>query len=221
MRNIWEEKYKKLGFKSQREYPNESLIAFIKSLNTERAKILELGCGSGANLWFLAKEGFKAYGIDFSRAGIKYCQQMLKKYNVIANLKLGDIKRLPYKNNFFDLIVDVVSVQHLKFKEHTPCLEEAFRCLKKGGNFFSYHLGENSISYKQGGGKLIDKNTIDNIRDAKKPLYNNGQTCFLSANDAYNLLKKIGFQNIIIDKVTRTYNNQEYSVEYLVIKAEK
>jgi cyclopropane fatty-acyl-phospholipid synthase-like methyltransferase len=149
--NIWEKKYKEMGFKSQREYPNESLIAFTKGNLTKGDKVLELGCGSGANMWFMAKEGFDAYGVDFSETGIDYCRKMLKKWNVQGKTKVGDMKKLDYDDNFFDAVVDVVSMQHLTFSEHLVCLKEVLRCLKDGGKFFSYHLGENSISYTRGG----------------------------------------------------------------------
>jgi len=219
--NIFEKQFREKGFASQREYPNESLVAFIKVNLKKGEKVLELGCGSGANLWFLGKEGYEAYGVDFSSTGIEYCQKMLDKYSSKAELKVGDMKKLPYSDIFFDAVVDVVSVQHLTYAEHSECLREVFRCLKSGGKFFSYHLGENSISYTHGGGNLIDRNTIDNISDSEKPLANNGQTCFLSRNDYHYLLTEAGFKCIKIDKVIRSYNNQEFCLEYLVVRAEK
>ena len=219
--NVWEKQYRERGFNSQREYPNESLIAFVKRNFKSGDKILELGCGSGANIWFLGKEGREVYGIDYSETGIEYCKKMLDKWGTKAKLTIGDIKKLPDENNYFDAIVDVVSVQHLKFREHLGCLQEVHRCLKRGGKFFSYHLGENSISYTNGGGKLIDKNTVDNIVDKDKPLAGNGQTCFLSRNDYRDLLEQSGFRDVIIDTVTRSYNNQEFFIEYLVVNAKK
>ena len=143
------------------------------------------------------------------------------KLSTKAKLSVGNMVNLPFKQNYFEAIVDVVSVQHLTFTEHADCFQEVYRCLKRGGKYFSYHLGENSISYTHGGGKLIDKNTIDTILDKGKPLSGCGQTCFLSRNDYYNLLDAEEFRNIIIDKVIRSYNNQEFNIEYLVVKAEK
>lgn len=32
--------------------------------------MLELGCGTCANLWMIAREGFRAYGLDFSAHAI-------------------------------------------------------------------------------------------------------------------------------------------------------
>lgn len=226
--NIFEKQYQTLGFASQRRYPNEQLIAFMArkyfslSANArKRIKVLELGCGSGANLWFLANEGFDAFGIDSAPTGIEYCKKMLERWGVRAKIAVGDMKKLEFPDESFDVIVDVVSMQHLTYADHLPCYNEIYRALKKDGKFFSYHLGENSISFSHGGGKLVDKNTVDNIPDKTKPLSNNGLTCFLSVADARNLISEAAFKNIQIDTVTRTYNDQEFQIEYLTLEAIK
>jgi len=33
-------------------------------------RVLEVGCGNGANLWFLTFEGYDAFGIDASQAAL-------------------------------------------------------------------------------------------------------------------------------------------------------
>ena len=215
-----------MGFFAQRFYPNESLISFLganffrlKQAEKSKLKILEVGCGSGANLWMVAKEGFATFGIDLSASGIGLCKKMLAHWGVTANLQVGTIAKLPYQNNFFDVIFDVVSIQHLTFKQHRFAYEQIFRCLKKGGLFFSYHLGENSISLKSTN-NMIDHCTVKNIT-CGYPLANNGQTCFMSANESRSLLHDVGFVNITIEKITRSYHNQTQTIEYLVVNAEK
>ncbi len=224
--NIFEKQYIENGFNSQRKYPNDSLLAFIGSNffstpfeERKKIKMLELGCGSGANLWVVAKEGFDAYGIDYAQTGIELCKQMLDSWGVFATLKLDDMTKLSFSANNFDAIFDVVSMQHLTIKQHKISYAEVFRCLKSGGKFFSYHLGENSISFKSSS-ELLDHCTIANI-ESGYPLANNGQTCFISANEVRKFLLEIGFNNINIEKITRSYNNQTQYIEYLSITAEK
>ena len=67
---IWEETFVK---KEWGKYPSIPLVKFIASNFYEVAdrshiRILEIGCGTGANIWFMAKEGFQVYGIDFSQS---------------------------------------------------------------------------------------------------------------------------------------------------------
>ena len=47
------------------KYPSESLIRFVarnfyKADDRFAVKILEVGCGTGANLWYMLREGFSA-----------------------------------------------------------------------------------------------------------------------------------------------------------------
>lgn len=224
--DIFEEKYKSRGFASQRKYPNESLISFLASYyfhipikERRQLNILELGCGSGANLWMVAREGFNTYGIDCTPTSLHLCLEMLTNYETSATLVQGDIIHLPFQDCFFDIVFDVVTMQHLSYKQHQQCYNEIFRILRLGGRFFSYHLGENSISLKSTE-KLIDHCTIANI-EAGYPLANNGQTCFISANEVRKNLKYAGFDCFSVDKIMRSYSDQRMYVEYLSIAAEK
>ncbi|OKP90593.1 hypothetical protein A3842_03205 [Paenibacillus sp. P3E] len=50
-------------------YPSEDLIRcitryFYGTPNRKEIKILEVGCGIGANLWYVAREDFSDFGID-------------------------------------------------------------------------------------------------------------------------------------------------------------
>lgn len=224
----FEKKFQKIGLASQRRYPNEVLIQFLAQNyfhlpknKRKQIKILELGCGSGANLWMVAREGFSAYGIDIAPTGIKLCGRMLKSWNVRADIRLGDMRRICFGDDFFDAIFDVVSMQHLNLEEHEVSYREAFRCLKKGGLFFQWHLGARSVSFGEGGGVKIDKLTVDNITNPSMPLYDAGVTCFLTVAETYRLLKCSGFKNISMETSIRTYKNRRQIVEYLSIIARK
>lgn len=226
MNNIFDENYTSSGFHSQRRYPNTSLISstfnFLNSKSPSDKKntnILELGCGSGANIWMFAKEGYNCYGIDFSKEGIKLCHKMLENWEVKAHIKVGDILKLDFENNFFDVVYDVVTIQHLNFSEHIQCLNEAYNVLKKGGLFFSYHLSERSISFKSST-DFIDHCTISNI-NPPYPLHNNGKTCFISSNEYRKMLADCGFHKINIETEQRSYENGTQLIEYLVVTAVK
>lgn len=225
---VFDQQYKEKGFAKQRRYPNEQLIQFLAAnffpIQKDQRKdvnILELGCGSGANLWMIAREGFNTFGQDISGTAIDLCRQMLQTYGVTANLMVGNFKKLEYQDNYFDAIIDVVSLQHTDINGHLETYQEIYRCLKPGGRFFSWHLGANSMSFKEGGGKRIDRLTIDNISNPSMPLTGNGMTCFLTPTDAKDFFVKIGFSNIQIELVTRTYKNMTQIIEYLAIQAQK
>ena len=219
--------YARRGFASQRKYPNEQLIQFLAANffaipKNERKDfaILELGCGSGANLWMIAKEGFDAYGLDNSAHGIELCKQLLDVYDVTAHLAVGDFRKLEYFDNYFDAIIDVVSLQHSNLEGHEESYKEIMRCLKPGGKFFSWHLGDKSISFREHKGSFLDAQTVDDI-GAGLPLSGNGMTCFLNPEIARKMLSSAYFQAVEIEQVLRTYKQMTQTVEYLAIQATK
>ena len=223
----FEEQYQARGLASQRRYPNEALLAFlaahyfvlpIELRNT--VKILELGCGSGANLWMLAHEGFSAHGIDFAPTGLAYCHEVLKQWNVSAELMLGDMTALPYTANSFDAVVDVVSLQHLNYLQHEQTFTEAWRVLKPGGRFFSCHLGSGSSAFSAPEAMMLDEITLSDIPSGY-PLAGNGQTAFLNPDQFRSMVGAAGFIDVSIEHQLRSYSSLQCQVEYLLLSAKK
>ena len=115
-RAFYESSYKELGFEAQRRFPNEEFCRFmgrnffhVPLRERKEIKILETGCGSGANLWSLAKEGFDTYGIDISKEAIELSKKMLSSYNTTASLEVQNMANLNFPNDFFDAVIDVFS----------------------------------------------------------------------------------------------------------------
>jgi len=226
--NISDRRYKDLGMRYQRSYPNESLIQFLASRYfalpvDERRKtpILEVGCGTGANLWMIAKEGFSAYGIDSSDTAVSLAEQHLRdKWGVKADLQVGNFHALPFKSGYFDAVVDVVSLQHLNLADSEGALTEIRRVMKSEDSwFFSYRLSDASVMFKHGGGKRIDEATLDNIIDSSMPLANNGPISFWSPALVQEIYPRVGLAVKSIERVGRTYSTSRY-VEYLAVSAQ-
>jgi cyclopropane fatty-acyl-phospholipid synthase-like methyltransferase len=223
---VFENGYATHGVAFQRRYPNEHCVGFLAGaffqfsmVERSRIEVLELGCGSGANLWMIAREGFSAHGIDYSPAAIRVCKQVLSAWGVSAELRVGDTRQLPYADERFDAIVDVLTVNHLGFDDHRIVWREVSRCLKTGGRFFSFHWGENSVSLKCGS-PLVDHCTVSNIATGY-PYAGSGLNCFLSANEVRRGLAEVGLTEVNVEKLTRTYQNQVQTFEYLIITARK
>lgn len=125
-------------------YPEIPVVRFIAEnfysltrKNRSKIKILDLGCGTGNHVWYLAREGFRVYGIDGSKTAIKFAEKRLAQEKLKAELVVGDIIRLPYENNFFDAVIDSAAIQHNCLQNIGVIIREVFRVLKQKGRIFS------------------------------------------------------------------------------------
>jgi 2-polyprenyl-3-methyl-5-hydroxy-6-metoxy-1,4-benzoquinol methylase len=130
--NIYSEKGK--GYVSSLEYLPE-LLTLFKRLRVKR--ILDLGCGSGAHMALLAKNGFEVYGIDGSERAIEVSRAYLKEENLRGDLRIGSMwEKLPYENNFFDAVISFRAIYHGKIEDIRKTIKEVERILKPQGLIF-------------------------------------------------------------------------------------
>ena len=102
-------------------------VMLKKAKNLSPTTVLDVGCGEGFTLLRLKKEniGHKLSGIDNSEQAIAYAN---KNYPDIE-IKKGDVYKLPYKDNSFDLVLCMEVLEHLD--EPLVALEELRRVTKK------------------------------------------------------------------------------------------
>lgn len=111
--------------------------------NTDRTgmRALELGCGAGNNLWFLASAGFRVAGIDCSRTAINCARERLLGHgHEVDDLVIGDCARLPWPEGTFDLVVDrgaMTQNEHIRIGQ---IISEVNRVLRPNGVFHSFTL---------------------------------------------------------------------------------
>jgi len=112
---------------------------------------LEIGCGKGRNVIWLATQGANMEGFDFSHSAIEVAKKKVRgKLKKRAHFFEHDIiKTWPFQKDYFDFAIDcfvstdVEGVRNRKFM-----IEEAYRVLKPGGYFFLYTNSVKSDFYK-------------------------------------------------------------------------
>jgi ubiquinone/menaquinone biosynthesis C-methylase UbiE len=124
----WERAYKEGAH--WEEGPSKNMQKFTKYLK-KGDKILDIGCGSGRDSIFLAKQGFEVWGIDISKEAIKKAKEKFRAKNL--HFLVGDIKDLKFKDEFFDAVYSGWVLQSIPLKKASL---EIFRVLKKGGVAF-------------------------------------------------------------------------------------
>lgn len=94
----------------------------------KNAKILDIGAGLGHSLLPLKKFGWNnLYAVDIDN----FNQDFFKKNDIDFNLADIERNKLPYEDNFFDVVLTFHVVEHLQSPNNF--LNEIYRVLKKGG----------------------------------------------------------------------------------------
>ncbi len=117
----------------------------IQASIPSQVKILDLGCGNGCSLWPLLGRGFDCYGIDISDSAIKNTKAFLKQVATReTNLAVADMKSLPFDNDFFDIVLDICSMQHNPYSDLPAIVKEIARVMKPKGNLFTVYRSRDS-----------------------------------------------------------------------------
>src|SRR5437870_10675435 len=90
-----------------------------------RPRILDVGCGTGANLQMLSEFG-AAEGVDVSTEALDFCRA-----RGLSKVKQGAAESLPYEDASFDLVTGLDVVEHLD--DDVAGLREMRRVLRRDG----------------------------------------------------------------------------------------
>jgi len=105
------------------------LAGFVEEIcqrvTDRRPRILDVGCGTGANLLMLSKYG-DAEGVDVSEDALAFCRE-----RGLDKVKLGAGEELPYEDGTFDLVTAFDVVEHMD--DDLAGLREMRRVLRPGG----------------------------------------------------------------------------------------
>ena len=107
----------------------ETQVRLLVANSKVGAKVLDVGCGTGALTLKLAKAGFEVTGVDISQSMLAQLAERAKGLNV--KLVEADIFSLPFPDSCFDSAVSRWVLPH--FSNWESALREVARVLKPGG----------------------------------------------------------------------------------------
>jgi len=106
-------------------------LPYLRSILNPQTKLVELGCGQGPLLRYLAREKLlpedHIYGMDQSRTAVDFLKSALPN----AHVETGDIYHLPYTKESFDVCLLMETIEHLE--EPGTALKQVIGVLKPGG----------------------------------------------------------------------------------------
>lgn len=206
-------------------YPPEELVRFVaRTFPDQEARsgqaALEVGCGPGANLWYLAREGFQLAAIDGSEHGIALARKRLIAEipggaGQAADLKVGNFASLPWSDRAFDLVIDIEALSANTSDVVVTTLAEIHRVLKPGGWFFSKMFGPETSGATSG--HILEPGTTANPTEG--PLEGVGLIHVFTRDELSRLFS--GFAELRLDWVHRSDRNGQYSVFEWLVQARK
>lgn len=198
---VWEEKY--ASGHAQR-YPWDSVVSFVyrfapRTKPRSEVRILEVGCGTGSNLWFAAREGFVVSGIDGSTSAIRTANERFESENLQADLRVGDFTNLPFDDAQFDIVIDRASLTCVGRSDIARAIDEIARITAKDAAFMFTPYADTHTSRQNA--DISADGLARNIRQGT--LVGFGQLFFASRDDITSLLER------------------NWTIEQLVLKEER
>ncbi len=149
----WEQEYRDPNFISCDHDPQQSVMRLIKWLKKEgtlhfgynilqdsdqsRPVLLDLGCGIGRNLIYIAREyGAHGYGYDFSPTAIIYAKNLTSPELPIHFETRSIGEEYPLDDESIDIVIDITASHALYEGERDTYLSEVHRVLKPNGLFY-------------------------------------------------------------------------------------
>lgn len=178
-----------------RQKPPVEILNFLRD---KKGKILDLGCGSGRNMFKQEKqEQIEYYGVDFSEKMIELAKKKAEELGVSAKFKCSDLAKLDFDDEFFDCSIFISTLHCIEGEKiRRKALEELFRVLKPDSQAM--------IS-------VWDKNKEDKLGniEAKEGFINwqnNGENYlryyyFYDKDELIYLLKDVGFEVLKSEEV--------------------
>jgi SAM-dependent methyltransferase len=99
------------------------------------SSILDVGCGTGTNVLWLARRGFRAFGVDVSPTAIAIATRRAQRGKVTADFRVASADRLPFGRKSFDGALDTGCFHSIPLRFRAPYAKELSRILRPDARF--------------------------------------------------------------------------------------
>lgn len=139
------------------------LVSFVRS--SQPGAALDLGCGTGTNLVYLAQHGWQVSGIDFALKAVEMAKRRLAREHCQGSVLVGDVTHLEAIQGPFDLILDIGCYHSVAPSGRERYRSSLPRLLKNGGTFLLYAHIKNQPDNQVG----LDEQEIASFADLLRP----------------------------------------------------
>jgi ubiquinone/menaquinone biosynthesis C-methylase UbiE len=213
------------GRRSWGKYPPEELVRFVARTFPDGGqrrglRALEVGCGPGANLWYLAREGFTIAGIDGSANAIAMARERLRAEGLAASLQSADLRvgnfaALPWDDSSFDVVIDIEAIVHNTVPVIRSVIAEIVRVLKPGGWFFAKMFGPKTTGIMTG--TMVEDGTMQYPEFG--PMVGCGLVHPFNEEEIVKLLAS--FRDVALDWAHRSDKNRQVDIFEWIVQARR
>lgn len=124
-------------------WPAEYMVRAVASYEGPRLAALDIGTGGGAHIRLLEEAGFKnVWANDISQTAVDRVRATARDSSLIA---CGDINTMVYPEGEFDVIIDNLSLTHVK----DPNWERIIGWLRPGGQLMTAWFNTSDPSFPE------------------------------------------------------------------------
>jgi SAM-dependent methyltransferase len=213
-KRLWEDSFdEQIARGAYNTAPVEAIIRSVAYWLRDRSKperplhFLEMGCGAGPTLVWLAQKGIHVSGVDIATNALELARQNLARSGYadrIGTIAEASVTGTPFPDASFDGIIESCVFQHLPRESRTAAFREVARLLRPGGLFVGHVLADSHTTFQ----RLHDLQLPDDpgslqLTDGSSKIHltNIGLAHFFSRGEFSNLLH--GFQSV--DPCLTTY----------------
>lgn len=129
---FWEEAYKNEDILAFGTEPNKSILQ-IENMLKKSSNIIDVGCGDGTNVIYMARKGFiHVEGIDCSENGIKKLQKIIDNESLHINAKVADLCKFDFEKDY-ELIMSFGTLHFVSNQDWHIFIEKAKMATCVGG----------------------------------------------------------------------------------------
>ena len=155
MTNVWDEIFTSESFCSDLN-PRRFVTENIKSIPASAGPVLDVGCGCGRHLVYLAAHGYRVYGIDLSDVALAKAEENLRRFGLSAVLQRAPMWEIPFGGVPFAAALAINVLNHGTLDEIARAVRAILQRLLPGGVFLLTLLTTNDY---RACGRQVDGHT--------------------------------------------------------------
>ena len=135
--------------------PQPAFVELVQAGKLNEGRVIDVGCGTGENVLYLAERGFSVVGVDLSTRAIDAAKTKGSERKLKVDFRLANALSLDFKNAYFDNAIDSGLFHTFNDNDRAVFAREIARVLKTDGKILhallqrqrAYQLGWTTKSY--------------------------------------------------------------------------